>query len=350
MRILITGMTSRTTSEKRSMAFTCLLARQLHRMGHDVDLTWLRDGRTDGNSAVRGYDAVFVGVSSPLSPSATYTIPALLTIHAARMAGNLAALIVDDPDARKIIDGTTSLLRKPSRLSSTYYEKRPGSEALRAKTNTRTCVLTTAAWILSDIDTTILWPAHPWASSLPLSSVFAGGSERLVGVDVTAPLLALAETQSFTPQRPDRLLAWMIETAYAGSGAQAARAARNATKSVRQASLTVKTKDTDIVAAVEAYQVGYGITQPETGDGYHGWWTPTPALALSLADTIYVPPANEGMRIGGHLYRLPYQLEGLDPYDYDLVLAHQQAEFMEKSWPSSTLSTHLTGVIGPTSS
>jgi len=346
MKILITGMTSRTTSEKRSMAFTALLARQLRRMGHDVDLTWIRDKY----ESVREYDAVLVGVSSPLSPSATYTIPALLTIHQARMAGNLSALIVDDPDARKIIDGTTSLLRKPTRLSSTYYEKRPGSADLRPGGNTRTCVLTTSAWVLDDTETTILWPAHPWASSLPLSSVFAGGSERLTGIDVTAPLLALAETKEFLPQRLDRMRAWMIEIAYAGRSGMAHKAARGITKSVRQASLTVKTDDTDITAAVEAYQLGYGITQPNIGDGYHGWWTPTPALALSLANTIYVPPSNEGLILGGHLYRLPYQLEGLDDYDYDLVLAHQQAEFMENSWPSSTLSTHLNGVIGPTGS
>jgi hypothetical protein len=289
-------------------------------------------------------------VASPLSPSATYTIPALLTIDAARAAGNLSALFIDDPDARKLTDGTTSLLRKPSRLSTSYYEKRPGADRLNSGTLTRTRVFGAAEWVITDTDTTVLWPAHTWASSLPLSSVFPGSPERLLGLDVTAPLLALAETKEFLPQRLERMRAWMIEIAYAGPAGPAHKAARAITESVHQASLTVKTDDTDIVATVEAYQLGYGVTQPEIGDGYHGWWTPTPALALPLADTIYVPPSNEGLHLGGHLYRLPYQLEGLDPYDYDLLLAHQQAEFMEKSWPSSILSTHLTGVIGRPSS
>ena len=332
MRVLITGMTSRTTSLTRTLAFPRLLARELWDSGVSVTMT-------NERKPVEGYDAVIVGIASPLAPGSTYLVPAALTIEAALDHGNLAAVLLDDPDVNKVKHASHSVLRAPDRLARQFYMSRPGMRMFSTDSAVQgyvlRCVQRMAEWDWS----TVLWPGHAWAADT-ISSKVLGSALRL---DMTPTLERVLSNDRAVHDALAGISAEAPGTAWIGESTYFPfdQFDPSLTRSVIDLSIG----DRDLTKIAEMFALGYGVLQNTKMSP--GWWTPTPLLAQRLA-RVYFPHPSEGLWMGAAFHALPSLVEDAGTDEYNDMLREQQQTYMEKSWDRATLSGHLSGVLGQT--
>lgn len=333
VKVLITGMTSRMTAFSRELGFPSLLARAIKDQGHEVTMHVEHSG-------VERYDAVIVGIASPLSPSSTYLVPAAQTIDEASRSRKLAAILVDEHDLNKIGHGCASLLRKPVRLDRSFYRSRPGTDTYISNESVRSTVLSVVERMSLWSWDTIVWPAHPWGEGkFPQK-----GSAQAIGIDLSATLHSLIETR--IADRPPfhsldlKKAVWIAETTYFEN----AKFDPSITRPFFEVSLGDKT----VASVLDRFLVAYGVIHGNSE--WPGWWTPNLALARA-ASTLFVPHPDEGSLMGGPYYLLPSSVEELDGADYESLTASQGKHYEEDlCLPSSKLEATLTGVLGRTGS
>lgn len=340
MKVLISGMTSRQTNRDRNpLSVASLLHRALEADGHDVTMQRLRSV----SEPLWDYDAVILGLASPLSPSARYTVTTLSALQDALESGTLKAVFVDDPDIRKLWYGTKSVIARPDRLWSDYYIGRPGVVETSGDEAARDKVMGMLDWVQSGLDGTVQfwWPAHPWASDATVNSMLLehGRADQasVGGLDLTPVLLG-------DPPHRDMVSpgeAWVEDMQYSTDEMVFDPS------STRYSMQLSNTHEESVERKISMYQFGYGVVQGLTGNtGQGGWWTPTPALA-ALAGRLYVPSRKEAELMGGPYYHLPSDLEYLDvPDEYSRKLQEQAQYLKEASWSMEQLLTETNGVLG----
>lgn len=327
MQVLVTGMTSRTSSFKREAAFPSLIARTLKQMGHDVTMHVEYSG-------AKHYDAVIAGIASPLSPSSSYLVQTAQTVMEAQGKGNLAAVLVDNPDMGSITHASASVLRSPERLEKSFYQKRPGMAAYADSGSIRSTVLTFIEQMESWSWKTAVWPGHAWSPD----HLGDRGSTFSVPVDPTSTLAQLAvERLSAGSGSPSRLpgSSWISETTYfEDSGFD---------PSVTREIYDMTLGDEAATRIMDVYQKSYGIIQGNKS--FPGWWTPTPCLAAVVGRLFIAHPAEAEM-LGDAYYLLPSAVERLEQSDYHALVKQQEARQEEVSWTRRQLFETLHGVLG----
>ena len=340
MKVLITGMTSRQTNRKRSpVSVASLLTKSLEADDHDVTMKRL----TSVNEPLWDYEAVIMGLASPLSPSARYTVTALSALQDAQESGTLKAVFVDDPDVRKLWYGSKSVLAKPERLWSDYYIGRPGVTQTVNDAAARDKILSMLEWVQHGLDGTVQvwWPAHPWASDAIVNSMLLehgrADQDAVGGLDLTPVLLEDSPHREVVSPGEG----WIEDMQYSTEEMVFDPS------STRYALQLRSSNEENIERTISMYQFGYGVVQGLTGNnGQGGWWTPTPALA-AMAGRLYVPSRKEAELMGGAYYHLPSNLEYLDiPDEYNAKLQEQVQRLKEISWSMDRLRTETSGVLG----
>lgn len=330
MKILITGMTSRMTSFSRESGFPSLLARSLHLFGHDVAMMVEYSG-------VDRYDAVIVGIASPLAPASTYLVPVAQTVDEASRQGKLAAVYLDDPDFKKIIHACSSALKRPERLEKPFYAARPGMKAITTDSSLKATVMEFIDRMSTWTWETVLWPGHPWAADM-VSGAGSGGF-RSISVDPTTALkwvaakrwpdLSAIPGRGMLPGAP-----WIAESTYFHEHAF--------DPSMQRSVYDVMTGD-NVARSAEMFAMGYGILHGN--DSFPGWWTPWPYLA-ALTERIYVPHPVESQLMGSPYYLLPHTLEDMDAVDYRFLATTQMNYYEEISCSRQQLHRTLSDVLG----
>ena len=119
-----------------------------------------------------------VGVTSPLSPGATYALVGLEAIGRALQDGTPLLLFVDDPALDKTRSGAASALRDPDRLYSHVPDEQAGQSDPRTRTpGSGTASLQAVEMLAGEYWPTTLLPMHPWGSAA-IAGEAAGGGQR----------------------------------------------------------------------------------------------------------------------------------------------------------------------------
>jgi hypothetical protein len=327
MHIHITGMSPREVSPRfqgrDNLAATLEIA--LRAQDHQVR----RAPEASGTPEV-----VFVGVTSPLSPAASYSFFALRAIGDALNRGTPMVFVVDDPDLNKIQAGARSAQRDISRLYTPYMmSKRIKRTAFTPVGKTR--ISAAIELLASDNWPVTVLPMHPWGNERSLGRVLGVNSD-VVYLDPSGWLTQGNATSDVSPASM-----WFTDSRYSTDVLDPER--------VRWPVVPVNTRDID--EPIDVYLAARGIYQGKVGRSSHvlGWWTPTPHY-VAAAKTVYVTDGDENSLIGGPYYLTPDDVEELSPHQHADLAAEQAAYLKEKSWDREMLSSRLADVIGLASS
>ena len=325
MKIHITGMAPRMVSRRAraKISFSSLLADALTSAGNEV----VRDAEHHGD-----VDLVVVGVSSMLSPAATYTLVGLELLARAVEDEVPLLLLADDPKLSKTHDAAVSVRRDPDRLWSDFL--RP--KRVRASDGiSRDRVMDAVDILGSDWWPPVLVPMHAWARVGSLSHRLRVQSPA-IPLD-PSPVLDM-QLRTLGYQRAAHARMWMVETNYADEGLDAER--------TMWPSLQVK--NDPAWSVVSSYGAAAGVFQGAVKK-CPGWWTPTPQFA-ARAGTVFVTDLDEGLSIGGPYYHIVDDVEHRDDSSLRELAYQQQDHLRGESWDFATLISTLEDVTGQASS
>jgi hypothetical protein len=279
-------------------------------------------------------DLVLGGVSSPISPGATYALVALERIGQALTEGTPLLLFVDDPRLDKIRSGALSVMRDESRLYTGFLMSKRVKQSHHL-TDTQKQHIRIAVEMLAGTEwPPVLVPLHPWASTA-IAAKRLGIVTDVIGLDVSAVI------EVFAPPVPEPAAKiWLTDRHYSDQTLPTERVLWP----------VIPIDSMAIPDVVRVYSVARGIHQG-TIARMPGWWTPTP-LYVAEAGVVFLPGYEESQAIGTHTpyYLTPDVVEMLDDAGYR-DLADQQADYLKETmWDSSTLSSHLMDSLGRVSS
>lgn len=322
MKIHITGMSPRMVSHRAltQISFASLIATSLADSGHEV----VRDARVHDEA-----DVVVVGVSSVLSPAATYSVVALGILARALDRGTPVVLFTDQPNLRNIRQSVASVRRDPDRLWSDFL----ASKRVRASADfSRDAVIDAVDMLGQDVWPTVLIPVHAWGGSSWLSSALGVHSDA-VAIDPSPILLDQLATMPWW-NHGRRAAVWLCEQHYVKSPLSRSRTTWHP--------LSVKSQGD--WNTVDNYAGARGVYQNQQ-DRFPGWWTPTPLFA-ARAGAAYLTGIDEGYLMGGPYYKTIDEIEGLTG-DQLAELVHSQADHIKDiSWDRATCTSALEAVIG----
>lgn len=314
-------MVSQRAREK--ITFARLLEAALVEEGHTV----LRHPLVDENA-----DLVIVGVTSALSPAATYALSGLEMIGRALEADTPLLLFADDPALGKTRYGATSARDKPDRLYTDYLmAKRVRSSATVSLEQRR--MIRQAIWMLAgERWPTVLLPLHPWARTELLS-------KKLGIVSDVAPLDVSSLMNLPDPAPPhEQAQMWLTDRHYSSRMLEPGRTGWP----------VVPINSRDLDNPTDVYAAVCGVHQGLIAD-CPGWWTPTPQY-VATAGAVYLMDGGENNLVGSGTpyYLTPDYVESLGlPYE----LAESQRDYLKEAmWDRSTLSSRLADVTGSNNS
>jgi hypothetical protein len=327
VRIHITGMSPRQVSRRarEQMTFASTLELALIGMGHDVYRGPDNDDLTD---------LVIGGVTSALSPGATYALVGLETIGCALDKGLPVLLFVDDPDLGKTRAGAQSALRDLDRLYSPYLMGKRVAQSRHLTTRQRTSVSTALEMLAEENWAPVLVPLHPWADDA-IAAKRLGIVSGVIPVDVSSAV-------ELPPVHPLKHNAgvWLTDSHYSSHTLDPDRVSWP----------VIPINSATMKDPCRIYAVARGVHQGAI-DRMPGWWTPTP-LFVAYAGTVYLCDAEEGRAIGvnGPYYLTPDQVEWLADEDHHEFAQAQAAHLKETMWSRATLFSVLADSIGRVSS
>jgi hypothetical protein len=323
VRIHITGMSPRMVSQRarERVTFARTLEHALTGMGHE-----LRRGSDDPWDA----ELVIGGVTSALSPGATYALVGLEHIGRALSDGTPLLLFVDDPDLGKTRSAAESALRDTSRLYSDYLMSKRVKQSRSPGTRAQVCISMAIETLASETWPPVLVPLHPWGSA-------AIAAKRLRITSDVVPVDVSAAVELPVPgPRPAQAEVWLTDRHYSPDQLEPER--------VRWPVIPIDS--TTMPDPVKVYGVARGVHQGAI-DRMPGWWTPTP-LYVAHARTVYLCDAEEGRTIGpdSPYYLTPDYVEACNSAGHELLAERQREHLKETMWTSETLSSSLTDSIG----
>ena len=337
MLIHLTGMSPRTASPRAREQFTLagLLEQVLVAEGHAVD----RDLYVNGTP-----DFVIVGVTSPISPGATYALSGLEAIGAAIEDETPLLLFVDDPDLPKTKAGSASAHRDNRRLYTDYLMGKRIRETRKVTLTQQRRISTAVEVLASDTWPEVLVPLHAWAQGSETSvAKQLGVVSDVTGVDLTAVVALMSgETRFNIPSQPRAHLyaPWFTDTRFSSAALEQRRVARPV--------IPINSAHMDDPAFV--YSVAVGVHQGVVG-GFPGWWTPTPFFAAQ-AHTVHLMDLADQELTGTHspYYITADYVEGLSEVQHWQLVQDQRDYLKETTWSLDDLSSLIGGVLGLTSS
>jgi len=329
VRIHITGMNPRMVSQRtrERVTFARALEQALCETGHQVY-------RGPGRGWHADADLVLGGVTSALSPGATYALTGLEQIGQALLDGTPLLLFVDDPDLGKTRAAAQSAIRDLDRLYSPYLMSKRVKQSRSTTGQQRTCINAALVMLAEEVWPPVLVPLHPWASSA-IAAKRLGIVSDVIPIDVSS-VLGLPEQHEVEHRAP----VWLTDRHYSADLLDPDRVTWP----------VIPVDSATMPNPVRVYGVAQGVHQGAIAR-MPGWWTPTPSY-VAHARAVYLCDAEESRAIGTNspYYLTPDDVECL-PEAVNADLAHAQAEYLKETmWNSDTLSSALTDSIGRVSS
>jgi hypothetical protein len=303
------------------MTFARTLERALSTMGHTV-----YRGPDDADTP----DLIIGGVTSVLSPGATYALIGLETIGRALDEDIPLLLFVDDPDLNKTRAAAQSALRDPDRVYSPYLMSKRVKQSRQLNKPQRRHVRLAIEMLAGETWPPVLMPLHPWASVAIAAKRISILSE-VVPVDVSS---AIELPQLIYPPQPAML--WLTDRHYSPHVLDPDRVNWP----------VIPIDSTTMANPAKVYSVARGVHQGAI-ERMPGWWTPTP-LYVAHAGTVFLCDTDEGRAVGvdSPYYLTPDDVEWLGDLVHHDLAAAQAAHLKETMWNHDTLSSVLADSLG----
>jgi hypothetical protein len=303
------------------VTFARTLERALVAMNHEV-----YRGPDEPDSA----DLIIGGVTSALSPGATYALVGLETIGRALLEETPLLLFVDDPDLNKTRAAAQSALRELDRLYSPYLMSKRVKQSRNLTKKQRTHITAALTVLSEEVWPPVLMPLHPWASPAIAAKRISIVSE-VVPVDVSS---AIELPELVYPPQPAML--WLTDRHYSPEQLDPDRVNWP----------VIPIDSTTMANPAKVYSVARGVHQGAI-ERMPGWWTPTP-LYVAHARTVYLCGTDEGRAMGvtSPYYLTPDDVEWLGDLVHHDLAAAQAAHLKETMWNSDTLSSVLADSLG----
>jgi hypothetical protein len=326
LRIHISGMSPRMVSHRSRtrISFASLLADGLAASGHEV----VRDARIQDDA-----DVVVVGVSSVLSPAATYSVVALGIIADALHRGRPLVLFTDQPNLGNIREAVASVRRDPDRLWSDFLTAK---RVIASANFSRDDVMDAIDMLGQDVWPTVMVPVHGWGPQTGLSHKLGIVSE-VVKVDIS-PILVDQLNAIPWWDHGRRAWVWLCEQHYVKSHLSPSRTTW----------YPIQVKSPANWETLDHYAGARGVFQDQQ-DRFPGWWTPTPFFA-ARAGAIYLTGIDEGYLMGAPYYKTVDEIEGLSERELDDLALSQIEHIKDVSWDRATCTSALEAVIGQSTS
>jgi hypothetical protein len=334
MLIHLTGMSPRTASQRtrEHLTFAGLLERALTVEGHKVDRRPYLDTEPD---------LVIVGVTSMISPGATYALAGLEAIGHAIDCSLPLMLFVDDPMLPKTKAAAKSVLREPERLWTEYLLSKRIRQSRDPDSKQKWHIRAGIELLAQEQWPVVLVPMHTWGVIDRMNAVLLpkrlGIVSDVVALDVTA-VLGLDLTPS-SPRKPQANI-WVTDSHYSKAVLPHGRASWP----------VVPINSTAMPDPADVYATARGVHQGLVG-GCPGWWTPTPLYAAK-ANAAYLMDQDEQNLTGtdSPYYVTADDIEAMNSPGHELLVERQRAYLKDTAWSLESLLSTLEDVIGSTGS
>lgn len=185
MKVLFTGMASSHAKPSANVTFFGLLAESV---GELATVEWQTPSITWTKEFLDGYDAVFIGVVPPTSPSANKVYGAMHAINLMYDSPKLH-LVVDHPQLWQFKSGLAAICRSVDSIFTSFYSGRREFKSAKDAVVTASILsaaqkLTTQAWPKT------IYPDLPW-KDFEFFSKFLGpvGSREYIGLNLDHRLM-----------------------------------------------------------------------------------------------------------------------------------------------------------------
>jgi hypothetical protein len=324
MRIHITGMRPRMVSQRtrERVTFAGALEQALSGLGHEV-----HRGPGDTSTA----DLVLGGVSSALSPGATYALVGLEHIGRALLDDTPLLLFVDDPDLHQTRAAAQSALRDLDRLYSPYLMSKRVKQSRNLDETQRTRINAALTVLAEEVWPPVLVPLHPWADA-----AIAAKRLRIVSDVLPVDVSSVVDLPALPSARTAQAQVWLTDQHYSAELLEPTRVSWP----------VIPINSATMPDPVAVYAVVRGVHQGAI-PRMPGWWTPTP-LYVARAHTVYLCDSEESSAIG---VDTPYYLtsdyvEVCNNRGHEMLVEDQATYLKETMWNSDTLSSALADSIG----
>jgi hypothetical protein len=206
---------------------------------------------------------------------------------------------------------------------NSFFRKRDGYEAVANDAALRDEVFEALQWIANGDLPPILWPAHSWGSGETVRKNFPNARDH-VGIDPSRVLLETLHNEGLTidPFAPVRR-EWLHEMTYLPF------------IGVSSLGLPVVEHRGGNPADFRGY---WGVLQG--ADALQGWWTPTPARALTLG-TLFATTQMDAVYFGS---RTVGEIEDMTVTERAQSLQDQRIALAASSWSSDDVRNALTNL------
>lgn len=332
-KVAITGATSHHSSlqiNERSLSFPGAVRSILEFHGHEVDFIEPSIGMTKKH--FKGYDAVLVGVSPPLSVTANKTYGALASIGLLSGDSRLR-FFVDTPNLGSITANVRAIAKDFSTLTRDFYSKRVGYKDLVTDEKVRGSVEKAIDFLLSTQWPETLYPAMPWSSNLEVVDSIPM-VEKVAGIHVDSHYVRHA-IPDINAQKQKR---WAADTAKT-------KWAISTTSSLRFPHVTMKqnkaSKDADVSETI-ARSIGALISPLDDG---RIWWSSRWSQALNAA----TPVASDWRitsKMGTSWSHLAAGIEEMSHIDMYELSVSQKEEYINSMPSQDTVKKLLENTLG----
>jgi hypothetical protein len=271
------------------------------------------------------YDAVFVGVIPPTSPSANKLYGALNVISLLADSKKLF-FVVDHPQVWQFKSSISSVSKNIDSIFTPFY---------RTKSEYRSAVLKKdkfegAIKLLSSTNwPTTIYPELPWRNSELLHEFLPWVSpENLVGVNLDAHLLSEEPTIELS-----RTSSWSVE--YPNTS-WVQKISKLTTYPLEKAKASIRTTDEDVMSCISS---SAGLVLPAQDRGVGTWWSYRILQALDSATPV-ITEWKESRTISDSWAVLIGEVEDMDLADRIALAMSQRRSYMD-SIPSKQESTNL---------
>jgi hypothetical protein len=200
MKVLFTGMASSHSKPSANVTFFNNLAKHV---GTQADVEWNAPSVTWTKDYLEQYDAIFVGILPPTSPSANKMYGAMHVIDLMFESPKLN-LVLDHPQLWQYKHGFNAIDRSIDSVFGSFYSKR--SEFTLTRDSHTESVISANRKLLTKKWPTTLYPSLPWKSNRPVDKLLGLFAEdSLVGLSFDAWLFD--DTESVSEVRGDHWVA-----------------------------------------------------------------------------------------------------------------------------------------------
>ena len=329
MKVLLTGSTanqSNPLTHQRATNFAGLLHDVLVMAGMDVD--WSEPSIHSTRSDLDKYDAVLIGVASPMALGSNRVYGAL-HLMSQMWGDSRLSLFVDAPEPNNITRGLDSIARNPHTITKDFFSYRKDFSAA-TEPRGKSSVLNACTLLRTEEWPQTIVPGFPWQDELQHEKDLpVGAMDKIVMVNADKMIFRKMQGMDFEAQ--EREARWMAE--------------KTADKKwLRSLHLSDPVLSLRADHRLDLHPYLYNRLQTATGflhsPSKRGslWWTPKLAQSLALKTPVFTK-WEESKLLGDEWSVLPATFEEF-PEDSRAALAQAQYDSYSNAIPFSGLLTH----------